>query len=146
MPAPKKPTTFDQHLGAVVGGLAKPHGGRPFLVGLLDWSKGTVDRRIAGTAPFLAKELEVVARALNTTPAAVAEQALKNYSADGTSEGGLAKLIEEEGLHLVSEAPASLDEQRKKRTPAEMTDDELEGERSAANTDPEIGFDEPDTP
>lgn len=153
MPASKKPQTFDQHLGAVVGGLAKPHGGRPFLVSLLDWSKGTVDRRIAGTAPFLVREIEVVARALNTTPASLAEQALKNYSG-GSEQDGIDKLLAEEGLEPVSEPPASLDDQRQKKTvppgkrPSEMTEEELdafEGE-SAANTDPELGYDEPEAP
>lgn len=144
MPAPKKPMTFDQHLGAVVSGLAKPHGGRPFLIDLLDWSKGTVDRRMAGTAPFLVKELEIVARALNTTPAAIAEQALRNFSDDGSEQSGMQKLIEAEAP-AVSEPPVSLDAHRRK-TPADMTDDELEAERSAANTDPELGHDEPDAP
>lgn len=154
MPAPKKPQTFDQHLGAVVGGLAKPHGGRPFLVSLLDWSKGTVDRRIAGTAPFLVKEIEIVARALNTTPTALGEQALKNY-AGGSEQDGLKKLIAEEGAEPVSEPPVSLDDQRQKKSaspsgkrPSEMTEEELDafdGEQ-AANTDPELGYDEPEAP
>lgn len=153
MPASKKPQTFDQHLGAVVGGLAKPHGGRPFLVGLLDWSKGTVDRRIAGTAPFLFKEIEVVARALNTTPTALAEQALKNYSG-GTEQEGIEKLLAEQAATPVSDAPVSLDDQRQKnrtprgKRPSEMTEEELdafEGEQ-AANRDSEIGHDEPEAP
>ena len=142
MPPIKKPQTFDQHLGAVVGGLAKPHGGRPFLVELLDWSKGTVDRRIAGTAPFLVKEIEIVARALNTSPAALAEQALKNY-AGGSAEDGLDKLVKEEGPGQVSAPPVSLDARRSKSI-AEMTDDELEGLRSVANKDKGIGHDESD--
>ena len=143
MPTPKKPQTFDQHLGSVVGGLAKPHGGRPFLIGLLDWSKGTVDRRVSGDTSFLVKELEVVARALNTTPAEIAEQALRNFSEDGTAQGGLEKL-KAESAPAVSPAPVSLEDQRKKKTPKDMTDAELEEEQSAANTDPEIGFDETD--
>lgn len=147
-PAPKTPQTFDQHLGSVVGGLAKAHGGRPFLVGLLDWSKGTVDRRIAGTAPFLVKEIEIVARALNTTPAAIAEQALRNFSGTGVEQDGLERLIAEERPDVVSEPPISISDQRRKKKPSEMTDDELEafeGE-SAANTDPEIGHDQPELP
>lgn len=126
----------------VVGGLAKPHGGRPFLIGLLDWSKGTVDRRVSGDTAFLVKELEIVARALNTSPSEIAEQALRNLSPDGTVEGGL-EMLKAESAPVVSPAPITLDTQRKKK-PSEMTDEELEGVPSAANTDPEIGHDEPD--
>lgn len=143
MPAPKKPETFDAHVGSVVSGLARPHGGRPFLISLLPWSKATVDRRIAGVSGFTVQEMEIVARALNTTPAEIASQALRNY-AGGTEQDGINKLIREEGP--TSEAPVSLDDHRKRRTPAEMTEEEMEGERSAANTDPEIGLDEPDLP
>lgn len=143
MPKINEPQTFDQHLGAVIGGLARPHGGRPFLVSLLGWSKGTVDRRMAGTAPFLMKEIEIVARALHTTPAAIGEQALRNYGG-GSEEEGMKKLIAEES-EPVSPAPVSLDERRSKSI-ADMTDEELEGLRSVANTDPEIGYDEPEAP
>lgn len=108
-------------------------------MGLLDWSKGTVDRRVSGAAPFLVRELEIVATALNTTPSDIADQALRNY-AGGTEQEGLEKLIASEAP--VSEAPASLADHRSKKMPSEMTDDELEGVRSAANTDPEIGHDE----
>lgn len=142
MPIQKKPATFDQHLGAVIGGLAKPHGGRPFLVDLMGWSKGTVDRRLAGDTPFLVKEIEVVSRALHTTSAAIAEQALKNYGGGSEAEG-MRRLLAEAGG--VSAPLASIDDQRNKKIET-MTDDELEGERSAANTDPEIGYDEPDAP
>lgn len=131
----------------MVGGLAKPHGGRPFLVGLLDWSKGTVDRRLSGGAPFLVRELEIVARALNTTPAAIADQALRNFS-DGSEEEGLAKLVAEEFPAALSDLPVSLADHRRKKSPAEMTDDELEAFKgeSAANTDPEHWGDEPEQP
>lgn len=141
MPAPKKPSTFDEHLGSVVAGLAKPHGGRPFLISLLDWSKGTVDRRVSGAAPFLVRELEIVASALNTTPSAIAEQALRNY-ANGTERQGLEKLIEVEGAPVVSEPPISLTDHRKSKKPSEMTEQEHEGVPNAANADPEIGHDE----
>lgn len=140
MSAPKKPQTFDQHLGAVVGGLAGPHGGRPFLIGLLGWSKGTVDRRVAGSAPFLVRELEVVSRALNTTSEAIAEQALKNYADDGTVEGGMAKLIAEDAP--VSIAPASLSEHRTKKSVADMSDEEVEALRNAAKRNIELEQDE----
>lgn len=48
-------------------------------------------------------------------------------------------------LAQMSEPPVSLDARRPKSI-ADMTDEELEGLRSVANTDPEIGYDEPDAP
>lgn len=134
--------SFDWHLGAVVEGLAIPHGGRQFLISLLPWSRNTLIRRIKGEAEFTVKELEVVADAVNSTAGEIIAQALRNYS-NGSADDGLRKLIATE---RTSDAPASLDAHRQKKMPADMTDDELEGERSAANTDPEIGYDEPDTP
>ena len=50
------------------------------------------------------------------------------------------------GHILLSEPPVSLTDHRQKKSLAEMTDEELEGELSVANTDPEIGLDEPDLP
>jgi hypothetical protein len=142
----KLPVTFDQHLGSVIDGLAKSRGGRPWLATLADWSEGTVERRVTGRTEFTVKELEVVARALHTTPAEIVSQALRAY-ASGSEQDGIDKLLREEGA--VSEAPVSLNDQRRKarsKRPSEMTLDELEGERSAANTDPEIGHDEPELP
>lgn len=143
MPAPKKPETFDEHVGSVVGGLAHAHGGRPFLVSLLDWSAQTVNRRISGSNGFTVKELQIVALELNSTSEEIVDQALRNYGG-GSKDEGMRKLIEAEGVRLVSEQPASISEYRYRKTPAEMTFEELERERSAANTDPEIGHDESD--
>lgn len=91
MPAPKKPTTFDAHLGSVINGLAKPHGGRPRLAELLVTSKKTIDRRMAGDIPLLVKELEVIAAHVNASAESMVDQALKNYG-DGDRAVGLAKL------------------------------------------------------
>ena len=146
MPAPKKPVTFDEHLGSLVGNLARGHGGREMLTGLLPWSRGTVNRRLIGETPFTVTEIEVVAKALNTTSLKLTEQALANY-AGGTAEEGLEKLVAEYAKDETAPMSApviSLDARRK--TPATMTDDELEAELNAASTDPEHRQDEPDTP
>lgn len=143
MPAPKKPTTFDAHLGALIADSARRKGGRPFIAQLIGVSTKTVDRRALGDGSYTVKEINLIAAALNTTPTALAEQALKNY-ADGTVEEGMAKLLAEEGHEVMSEPPVSLDARRSKSI-ADMSDEELEGLPNAANTDPEIGHDEPET-
>lgn len=142
MPPVKKPQTFDEHVGSVVGGLARSHGGRPYLATLLGWSMQTVHRRVSGSHGFTVKELQVIAPAINSTPEEIVDQALRNFGG-GSKDEGLRKLIAEERVALVSEPPVSLDAQRKKKTPADMTDDELEAERNAASTDPEHLEDEP---
>lgn len=145
MPIRKLPVTFDQHLGFVIDGLAKPRGGRQWLATLTDWSEGTVERRVTGRTEFTVKELEIVAAALGSSPATIVSHALRNY-ASSTEQDGIAKLLREEGP--VSETPISLTERRSRKKPSDMTEEELdafEGE-VAANTDPELGRDEPDAP
>jgi hypothetical protein len=154
MPAPKKPVTFDEHLGALVGGFAKPYGGRPYLKSLLDWSMNTVNRRISGTHGFTVQELEVVAAAIGTDRDTLIDQALKNYSGE-SAEAGLEKLIEDTGATLIeepiqeapskrkhldaaprmSDAPVSIEEKRK--TKAHLTEEMARQGRHAANYDPE---------
>ncbi|WP_341945690.1 hypothetical protein [Microbacterium sp. LWH11-1.2] len=141
----KLPETFDQHLGSVIDGLAKARGGRPWLASLTDWSEGTVERRVTGRTEFTVKELEIVAAALGSSPATIVSHALRNY-ANSTEQDGVAKLLREEGP--MSAAPVSLTEHRTRKKPSEMTEDELDafkGEQ-AANTDPELGRDEPEAP
>lgn len=141
MPKRVLPTTFDQHLGAVIDGMSKPFGGRAWLVTLMDWSGGTVERRVTGRTEFTVKELTVVAEKMNVTRSTIVEQALRNYSG-GSVEDGVAKLIAEVRPE-VSEAIVSLDERRSKSI-ADMSDEELEGLRSVANKDKGIGHDESD--
>lgn len=151
MVAPKKPETFDAHLGALISNLARPKGGRAFIAELLGYNVKTINRRSVGDGEYTVREMNLIANALGMTSAEIADLALRNYSG-GTAEDGIRKLLEEEGL---SEGPASLDAHREKKAarpagkrPSEMTEEELdafEGE-SAANTDPELGHDEPDAP
>lgn len=86
----------------------------------------TVQKKLRGRAPVSATDLVVLSKVIGVDPAKMLQDALD-------------ELAEREK----SEAPVSLDAHRKKK-PSEMTDEELEGVPSAANTDPEIGHDEPD--
>lgn len=84
----------------------------------------TLQKKLKGRAPISATDLVILANAIGVDPAKVLNEAIEEAAG--------------------SEPPASLDDQRKKKKPSEMTDTELEGVPSAANTDPEIGHDEPD--
>lgn len=89
----------------------------------------TLQKKLRGRAPISATDLVVIAQAIGVSPAKILNEALEE--------------LEEQKL-AASEGVASIADQRRKKSPATMTDAELEGERSAANTDPEIGYDEPD--
>lgn len=91
----------------------------------------TVQKKLRGRAPITATDLVVIAEAIGVSPAKILTEALD-------------ELKEQESL--TSEGVASIADQRRKKRPSEMTEEELdafEGE-SAANTDPELGHDEPD--
>jgi len=88
----------------------------------------TVQKKLRGRAPISATDLVILSRAIGVDPAKMLQEALD-------------ELAEQESLASVG--IASLNAQRKKK-PSEMTDEELEGVPSAANTDEEIGHDEPD--
>lgn len=90
----------------------------------------TVQKKLRGRAPISATDLVILAQAIGVDPAKVLADAMAELEQAG----------------LASEGVASIAAQRRKKTPATMTDDELEGERNAANTDPEMGEDEPDAP
>lgn len=144
MPAPKEPTTFDGHLGSLIADSARRKGGRAFIAELIGVSVKTINRRALGDGSYTVKELQIIADALNMKSTELVERALRDYS-NGTVEEGVAKLIAAEGPAVMSEPPASLDERRSKAI-ADMSDEELEGLPSAANNDPEIGYDEPEQP
>lgn len=89
----------------------------------------SLQKKLKGRAPITATDLVMLSRAIGIDPTKV-----------------MAEIVEEAEAEeqRMSAGVASIAEQRFKKTPATMTDDELEGERSAANTDPEIGYDEPE--
>lgn len=135
---PKKTSPFDKHLGRVVrskrtkAGLSQAEVAERAGIPLSNYQ-----RRESGANEITASEIERIARAVGVPAAELVAEALKDY-------GGIDKLIDE---HIgVSDVPISLDDHRKRRTPADMTEEEWEGQRSAANTDPEIGLDEPEQP
>ncbi|WP_404474765.1 helix-turn-helix domain-containing protein [Microbacterium aerolatum] len=99
----------------------------------VDMSPVTLQKKLRGRSPITATDLVILARAIGVDPASVLNDAIEDVA---TAE------------RQKSEGVASIADQRRKKTPAEMTDDELEafeGE-SAANTDPEMGHDEPEAP
>ena len=89
----------------------------------------TVQKKLRGRAPISATDLVMLSNAIGVSPAKMLEDAM-------------ADLAEQE--RQASEGIANISDQRRKKTPADMTFDELERERSAANTDPEIRHDEHD--
>lgn len=91
----------------------------------------TVQKKLRGRSPISATDLVVISHAIGVDPAKILNEALEEL---------------EEQKAAASEGVVSISDHRRKKTPADMTDDELEGERNAANTDPEIGYDEPDAP
>lgn len=91
----------------------------------------TVQKKLRGRSPISATDLVILARAIGVEPAKVLEDAL-------------AEVAEQE--RLASEGIASISDQRRKKKPSEMTDEDLEGERGVANTDPEHEEDEPELP
>lgn len=98
-----------------------------------DMSVWTLQKKLKGRAPISATDLVLLAQAIGVSPSAVLEEAMADV---------------EHAAKLASEGVASISEHRRKKKPSEMTDEELEafdGE-SAANTDPEIGHDEPELP
>lgn len=92
----------------------------------------SLQKKLKARAPITATDLVMLSRAIGIDPAKV-----------------MAEIVEEADLEerRLSAGVASIAEQRfKTKTPATMTDDELEGEISAANDDPEHREDEPEAP
>ena len=89
----------------------------------------TVQKKLRGRAPISATDLVILSDAIGVSPSKMLEEAL-------------ADLKEQEVL--ASEGVASISDHRRKKKPSEMTEEEMEGVSNAANTDPEIGYDQPD--
>lgn len=93
----------------------------------------TLQKKLRGRAPISATDLVILANAIGIDPAKVLTDAVAEVETKD---------------HLASVGIPTIAEQRIKKRPSEMTEEELdafEGE-SAANTDPEMGFDEPESP
>ncbi len=88
----------------------------------------TVQKKLRGRAPVSATDLVILSNAIGVSPAKVLEDALEDLA---------------EAEKLASEGIASISDHRRKK-PSGMTEEEMEGVPSAANTDPEIGYDEPE--
>lgn len=93
----------------------------------------TLQKKLKANAPITATDLVMLARAIGVDPVEVMAEIMKDT---------------EHEERLASEGIPTIANQARKKKPSEMTEEELdafEGE-SAANTDPELGFDEPDAP
>lgn len=91
----------------------------------------SLQKKLKGRAPITATDLVMLSRAIGIDAAKVMDEIVAE--------------VEQEEARMSLAIP-SLSEHRNKKTPATMTDDELEAEPSAANTDPEHLEDEPENP
>lgn len=93
----------------------------------------TLQKKLKGRAPISATDLVVLSKAIGVEAPAVLDEAMRDVAH-----------VE----RLASEGIANISDKLRRKKPSEMTEEELhafEGE-SAANTDPEIGHDEPESP
>lgn len=93
----------------------------------------SLQKKLKGNAPITATDLVMIARAIGVDPVEVMAEVMKDA---------------EQAEAQMSEGVASIAEQRRKKRPSEMTEEELDAfdGGQAANTDPEIGHDEPEAP
>lgn len=92
----------------------------------------TVQKKLRGRTTISATDLVVLSRAIGVDPIKMLQEALEEVA---------------EAEKLMSVGVASISDQRKKKTPAEMTDDELDAiQKKAAINDPELEQDEPELP
>lgn len=105
------------------------------LADAAEMSITSLQKKLKGNAPVTATDLVVLSRAIGVDAADVMAEIMKE----------IAKR-ERRDNDGVSEVPVSLDAHRRNRTPAEMTEEEMEGVPNAAGTDPELGYDEPEQP
>lgn len=97
----------------------------------------TLQKKLKARAPISATDLVVLSLAIGVKPTEVLQEAILD-----------ADLADARAQAHVSEGVVSIAEQRRKKRPSEMTEEELDafdGEQ-AANRDPEIGHDEPEAP
>lgn len=134
----KKLSDFDKKLGSVVRSKRVKVGlTRAQLAELTGIAEANLKRREAGANEITVSELKRIAEAVGVPAAELADEALKDF-------GGMDKLI---GEHVgMSDVPVNLDAHRKRRTPADMDEDEWGGLSNAAGTDPELEQDEPENP
>lgn len=93
----------------------------------------SLQKKLKGNAPITATDLVMLSHAIGVSPVDVMAEILKEAEAAESR---------------TSEGIVSISDHRRKKKPSEMTEEELhafEGE-SAANTDPELGHDEPEAP
>jgi len=135
---PKKTSDFDVRLGNVIRAKrTKIRMSQNELADASGIAMSNLQRRENGKIEITVSEIKRIAEALGVPAHELVDEALEDF-------GGMDKLIAE---HVgMSEAPVSLEDHRKRRTPADMTEEEMEGVLNAAGTDPELEEDEPEQP
>jgi hypothetical protein len=97
----------------------------------------TLQKKLKARAPITATDLVVLSLAIGVKPADVLQEAILD-----------AEMLDAQAEAQMSEGVTNIADQRRKKRPSEMTEEELdafEGEQ-AANRDPELGYDEPEAP
>lgn len=119
--------------GDVLTGLySKKRLTQPELAALSGIPLPTLQKKLKGKAPVTATDLVVLAQAMGVDPVDVMAEIVRDTEA---------------AQRLTSEGVASLSEHRRKKSPAEMTDDELDAiQKKAAVDDDELEQPEPDAP
>jgi len=93
----------------------------------------TLQKKLRGRSPISATDLVVIAEAIGVQPPKMLEEAMQELV--DQAESGMSAPV------------ANILDQRQKKTPAEMTDDELEAiQKKAAINDTELEQDETDLP
>lgn len=92
----------------------------------------TLQKKLKARAPISATDLVVLSNAIGVNPTSVLEEAMSDV---------------EHAERLASEGVASISDHRNKKTPATMTDDELDAiQKKAGINDDELEQDEPEIP
>lgn len=105
-----------------------------------DMSIWTLQKKLKARAPISATDLVILATAIGVDPAKVLEEAMEDVAT--------AEKLASEGIPTISNQRQKKAKAPMGKRPSEMTEEELdafEGEQ-AANRDPEIGHDEPESP
>lgn len=100
-PRKKNPVTFDEWLGKIIDDDTRTLGGRAAVASWIGVSEQSVNRRARGEVPYLAREVEIIAKRIpETTTADLVQRALRMY-------GGIEKLLDE---YAVSEAEPTVED------------------------------------
>lgn len=122
------PVKFDAWLGKIVDDETQTYGGRAAVAEWIGVSEQTMNRRARGEAPYLAREITIIAKRIEIPVAEIVTRALRGY-------GGMDKLIAE--YQTKSEPPANIADYRQPDL-ATMPEEQLTRGKYAAGRDDEL--------